>query len=58
MCSAFHKHTADTDGGVEYSGLSTEKNTGFERVIMDLTELKAIVEVQFVMSETSSHKPP
>jgi len=25
MCSTFHKHTAGTDGGVEYSGLSTEK---------------------------------
>lgn len=58
MCSTFHKHTAGTDGGVEYSQLSTEKNTGFERVIMDLTELSTIVEVQFVMSKTSSHKPP
>jgi hypothetical protein len=45
MCSTFHKHTAGTDGGVEYSGLSTEKNTGFERAIMDLTELSTIVEV-------------
>jgi hypothetical protein len=57
MCSTFHKYTAGPDGGVEYSGLSTEKNTGFERVIMELMELSATVKVQFVMSETSSHKP-
>jgi len=58
MCSTFHKHTAGTDGGVGYSGLSTEKNTGFKGAIMEIMELRAIVEVQFVMSETSSHKPP
>lgn len=58
MCSTFLKHTAGTDGGVEHSRLRTEKNTGFKRTIMELMDLRAIVEVQFVMSETSSHKPP
>jgi hypothetical protein len=44
MCTICHKHTAGSDGGVEYSGLSTEKkNTGFKRVIMELMELRAIV---------------